>query len=100
VQVADMQMSFGLSWYSASCFDIFSRAFAGATVARIKRADMPAIMPQTSLRRPTLIDRLVTVFSQFSSHYPLSAWLQGFLHAVQIASPLPVTIFKCCNLTQ
>jgi hypothetical protein len=59
VQVADMQMSFGLSWYSASCFDIFSRAFAGATVARIKRADMPAIMPQTSLRRPTLIDRLV-----------------------------------------
>jgi hypothetical protein len=41
VQVAHMRMSFGLSWYSASRFDIFSRAFAGAVVARTKLT-MPA----------------------------------------------------------
>jgi hypothetical protein len=54
VQVAHMRMSLGLSWYSACCFDIFSLAFTGAVVPRTKPA-MPAIMPQISFRRPTLI---------------------------------------------
>jgi hypothetical protein len=87
--------AFGLSWYSASCFDIFSRAFAGAVVARTKLA-MPATMLQTSLRGPTLIKRLVMVFSQFSVRFPLDPATRVFCTRSNRATP-PV-MFRCYSL--
>jgi hypothetical protein len=100
VQVAHMRMSFGLSWYSASCFDIFSRAFAGAVVARTKLT-MLAIMPQTSLRRPTPIEPLAHGLLPIliSVGFPLDAPTSR-VFCTRSNRATPMTMFGCYTLTR
>jgi hypothetical protein len=53
VQVAHMRTSFGLSWYSASFFDIFSRARTQDIAADANQAATLANAARSSLRRKT-----------------------------------------------
>jgi hypothetical protein len=72
---------------------------ARAVAAGTKPAEIPAIMPQTSLRRPTLIHRLVIAFSLILMRFqPGATSCGGFLGAPDCAT-LPIKMFKCRNLT-
>jgi hypothetical protein len=55
VQVAHMRTSFGLSWYSASFFDIFSRAPTQDIAPGTNQAATLANAARSSLRRKTRI---------------------------------------------
>ncbi len=53
MQVAHMRMSFGLSWYSASFFDIFSRARGRDIAPDASQAATLANAARSTLRRKT-----------------------------------------------
>jgi hypothetical protein len=66
VQVAHMRTSFGLSWYSASFFDIFSRARTQDIAADANQAATLANAARSSLRRKT---RLSVMDSSFWNNF-------------------------------